>query len=193
MNKTTQRILTVAAILAIGILTVIFPIFSGAIATAVGVLGVLFAVIMGTLARTVLRTRRMTALAVISFAAAAVGMLLLLNRLWRFADMRILVLAELVPMGILVLTLGLHCKERAVSFWLYVVIAGGGAIVAGISALWRVEAAFLTGCVTASVILLLPVVLKRIAAGKDARGNKIVVVKEKDIEVIDDEPIENRK
>lgn len=193
MKKTTQRILIAAVLVAIGVLTVLFPLFSGVIAAAVGVTGILFAIVMGTVARSVLHSRSADALTVVSVIGAAIGVLLLLNRLWQFADMRYLVLIELTFTGVITFTLGFHMKEKRIKIWLYVTVAGGGAVVAGFTALWRVEAAFLTGCVTAAVLTVVPLIVKRMTSGKDERGRKIVVVKEKDIEIIEEDTQEKRE
>lgn len=186
-EKLAKKCVICAILLVVGGLVLAFPLFSGAIGAAVGCAGILAAMIMGMLYRTLYRTCRTMALSVAAVITAAVGILLLLNCLWKFADMRFLVLPELVALGTITVALGLFLKEKTSTLWIYVLVAGSGAVAAGLCALWCVEAAFAFGCVVAAFSLFLPEIVRAVAKRKEDRANKIVTIREKDIEIRKDE------
>ena len=182
MNGNARKILISAITVAAGILAVIFPYFNAPIAIAVGFMSIVYAMVMGTVYRASDRSGRAAALAVAAAVSAVAGVLLFINRFIKF-----MLFAALVSGGLVTVGLALRLRDRRFKIWLSVFIAGVGSAVAGIAALFMAEAALLAGCVTAAVIILRPVIAAKLAAGRDERGNKIVTVKDKDIEIIEDE------
>lgn len=187
MNGNARKILISAITVAAGILAVIFPYFNAPIAIAVGLMSIVYAMVMGTVYRASDRSGRAAALAVAAAVSAVAGVLLFINRFIKFMPQGILLFAALVSGGLVTVGLALRLRDRRFKIWLSVFIAGVGSAVAGIAALFMAEAALLAGCVTAAVIILRPVIAAKLAAGRDERGNKIVTVKDKDIEIIEDE------
>ena len=193
MNKTVRNILISLALIAAGVYSVTVaaitdvPIFSRVICISVGIVGVLFSLVMYLAYRLFLNRNKAIIFAVVSAVAGMAGIVLLVNDILGFWEPKYFVLLDLVMMGGVTVAFSAFLRKTNVGFWVSVLIAGIGGIVAGVLALASVQASLLTGCVTASVILIYPLCVAAHKARYNAKGIKIVTVKEKDIEVIDDE------
>lgn len=188
MNTTSRKILTAVFLIAAAAVVAAVPVKLYFVEAIVGIVGILYAVAMWSIYRTSFRTPQTLALAIAAVIVGASGIMLLLNRLFGFADVRYTLAAESVALGIITIALGLQLKEKSIFFWLYVVIAGVGAIASGLISLIRARL-FISGAfVTAAVILLYPVIYNAIT-NRNKKDKNIVTVREKDIEIIppDDE------
>lgn len=193
MSKTVRNILVSIGLIVVGVISVIIPlyfnaaVFTRVISVSVGIAGILFSAAMSIVYKLFLGRRQAIALAVVSVIAGAAGVVLLIDGALYFLDPKYLVLADLVIMGGVTVAFALFLRRSDIDFWITVMIAGAGGITAGVFALLYVQVSLLVGCVTAAVILIYPLCVEAHKAKLDDNGRKIVVVREQDIEVIEDE------
>lgn len=193
MSKTVRNILVSIGLIVVGVISVIIPlyfnaaVFTRVISVSVGIAGILFSAAMSIVYKLFLGRRQAIALAVVSVIAGAAGVVLLIDGALYFLDPKYLVLADLVIIGGVTVAFALFLRRSDIDFWITVMIAGAGGITAGVFALLYVQVSLLVGCVTAAVILIYPLCVEAHKAKLDDNGRKIVVVREQDIEVIEDE------
>ena len=193
MDRTARNILISMALIAAGIISVVYsafldlPIFTRIISVTVGIAGVLFSAAMRLVYRLFLDRKKANALALSSIIAGAAGIVLIIDGAFYFLDPKYLVLADLVVMGAVTVAFAAFLHKAEAGIWISVLIAGVGGVVAGVLALINVQVSLLVGSVTASVILIYPLCVEAHKKNLDENGRKIVTIREQDIEIIDEE------
>lgn len=195
MKNKLQYYAIAAAVLIIGILTAVFPHFSFILSFVYGTVGLLSGCVMWLLYRILIRTKSGELLVGAAVVAQVAGIFMLINRWWGFMRTNLLTLAVLGALGFVVILLSfafgdLKWKDASKR----TLAAGCGLILAGIvGALTYIEASFAVLCaVAAGIMVWIPLesLVRKKRAEKEAH---IVTVSEKDIEIIDDEPSDDKK
>lgn len=173
----------------------------------VGTAGIVLAVTMWSIYRISYRTKQTLFLGIAAIVAALLGGLLMTDRFFPFMPIKYLVAAQLVLIGTVVLLLGLYLKKNdwvvqlfglfrpknTGMLWLGIVIGGSGTAAAGLLGLWCVAAATVAECIALSVVLLRPVVSMALQKQKEKQNEKVITIRERDIEVIESDADEHKE
>ncbi len=208
MKQKILYIALIAVILAAGIVAPILRHLSYALSFAYGILGLMSGGVMWLLYRTIFRTKAGELLVGTAVISVLAGAFMLVNMWLKFMRPNIMVMAVLGSLGVVTIFAAFAAEELIKKTSRFLFFAGGGTILAGVvGLLTTIELSFTVLCVTAVALMVwIPIALykfnKRMEEGifdvpkqkkeeREKKDKKIVVVKEKDVEIIDDAPAEN--
>lgn len=176
-----------AAVLAVGLAVGILGRGDFVLSFVYGTAALLSGGVLWLVYRLLFRNKQGEILIGVSVIAALGGAFLLINRWFRIFNQNVLCFLTLAACGVIVLLVAFLLKDVKSRNSLKFFAISGGVFLAALASLVKITLSFTALCLTAAAILVWFPIEQILLKRKAEKEAGIITVKEKDIEIIDDE------